>query len=455
MNGKELIAKAMKLEPVSSVPWVPFVGVHGASLIGVDSESYLKSKDLIVKGVSAAIENYRPDGIPVLFDLQLEAEALGCRVIWAMNNPPSVIGHPLTEGVDITDLKIPSKDSGRIAVALEAVKEIAELYPGVALYGLVTGPFTLGLHLLGTDIFMQMFMDEFYVFDLMEFCSGVAKRMSDYYIEAGCDVIAIVDPMVSQIGTEQFDKFVSKYATGVFDHIRERGVLSSFFVCGDAQHNIESMCRCRPDNISVDENISLEYVRDISLAQGISFGGNLKLTSTLLFGDETDCEKDAVECMEIGGSRGFILSPGCDLPYSTVVTNLMAISEIVKNGYRRDVVKAMMGDGNLVLSIEDDQDYKLNTEPGTPLRVDVITLDSSSCAPCQYMMSAVIKAAEPFGERVVVTEYKIKERDGLKMMKRLGVKKIPTICIASQVIFSSSIPPVDHIYDSIYERLKH
>ncbi|MDP3435985.1 MAG: uroporphyrinogen decarboxylase family protein [Bacteroidales bacterium] len=455
MNGKELIAKAMKLEPISSVPWVPFVGVHGASLIGVDSESYLRSKDLIVKGVSAAIENYRPDGIPVLFDLQLEAEALGCRVIWAKNNPPSVIGHPLIEGVDITDLKIPSKESGRIAVALEAVKEIAELYPGVALYGLVTGPFTLGLHLLGTDIFMQMFMDEFYVFDLMEFCSDVAKKMSDYYIEAGCDVVAIVDPMVSQIGTEQFDKFVSKYATGVFDHIRERGVLSSFFVCGDAQHNIESMCRCRPDNISVDENISLGYVRDIALAQGVSFGGNLKLTSTLLFGDETDCEKDAVECMETGGSRGFILSPGCDLPYSTVVSNLKAVSDIVKNGYRRDVVRAMMDAGNSVASFEEELEPGLNIDPGAPLRVDVITLDSSSCAPCQYMMSAVLKAAEPFGERVVVTEYKIKERDGLKMMTRLGVKKIPTICIASQVIFSSIIPPVDQIYDSIYERLEH
>ncbi len=455
MNGKELIAKAMKLEPLSSVPWVPFVGVHGASLIGVDSESYLKSKDLIVRGVSTAIKNYRPDGIPVLFDLQLEAEALGCRVIWAKNNPPSVIGHPLTEGVDIRDLKIPSKESARIAIALESARELAELYPEVALYGLVTGPFTLALHLLGTDIFMQMFMDEFYVLDLMEFCSSVAKKMSDYYIEAGCDVIAIVDPMVSQIGTEQFDKFVSKYATEVFNHIREKGVLSSFFVCGDAQHNIESMCRCRPDNISVDENISLEYVRDISLAQGVSFGGNLKLTSTLLFGDETDCEKDAVDCMEIGGSRGFILSPGCDLPYSTVVSNLMAVSEIVKNGYRRDVVKAMMDSGNLGLSIEDEQDSDLIIDTGAPLRVDVITLDSSSCAPCQYMMSAVLKAAEPFGERVVVTEYKIKERDGLKMMTRLGVKKIPTICIASEVLFSSNIPPFDQIYDSINIRLKN
>ncbi|PKP05792.1 MAG: uroporphyrinogen decarboxylase [Bacteroidetes bacterium HGW-Bacteroidetes-5] len=455
MTGKELIAKAMKLEPLSSVPWVPFVGVHGASLAGVDSESYLNSKELIVRGVSSAIEIYKPDGIPVLFDLQLEAEALGCRVVWAKSNPPSVIGHPLTEGVDITDLKIPSKESGRIAVALEAVKEISELYPEVAIYGLVTGPFTLGLHLLGTDIFMQMFMDEFYVYDLMEFCSVVAKKMSDYYIEAGCDVIAIVDPMVSQIGTEQFDKFVCGYATGIFDHIRERGVLSSFFVCGDAQHNIESMCRCRPDNISVDENISLGYVRDIALEQGVSFGGNLKLTSTLLFGDETDCEKDAVECMEIGGSRGFILSPGCDLPYSTVVNNLKAVSEIVKNGYRREVVKAIMSEGNSELSFEDGQDYILKDDPDGPLKIDVITLDSASCAPCQYMMSAVLRAAEPFGERVVVTEHKIKERSGLNMMKRLGVKKIPTICIAQDVVFSSNIPPVDQIYNSIYERLKH
>lgn len=455
MNGRELITKVMKLEPVSRVPWVPFVGVHGAYLTGKDSESYLKSKDLIVKGVSAAIEIYTPDGIPVIFDLQLEAEALGCKVLWAKDNPPSVIGHPLAEGVDILDLKIPSKECGRIPVALEAIKELRELYPGVAFYGLVTGPFTLGLHLLGTDIFMQMFMDEFYVHDLMEFCSGVAKKMSDYYIEVGCDVIAIVDPMVSQIGTEQFDKFVFKYACGIFDHIREKGVLSSFFVCGDAQHNIESMCRCTPDNISVDENISLEYVRDISLSQGVSFGGNLKLTSTLLFGDETDCEMDAVECMETGGSRGFILSPGCDLPYSTVVNNLKAVSEIVKNGYRRDVVKAMMNESSPVISFEDEPDSALYNHAGGALRIDVITLDSSSCAPCQYMMSAVLKAAESFGEGVVVTEYKIKERAGLDMMKRLGVKKIPTICIAGEVLFSSTIPPLDRIYDSIKEKIRH
>ena len=169
---------------------------------------------------------------------------------------------------------------------MEAVEEIKRLYPDIALYGLVTGPFTLALHLLGTDIFMKMFMDEDYVKRLMKFCGDVCKAMSGYYVEAGCDVIAVVDPMVSQIGTAEFEQFVAGESTQIFDHIRGMGVYSSFFVCGDAGHNIEAMCDCHPDNISVDENISLDYVKEVAQGRGISFGGNLKLTSTLLLGNE-------------------------------------------------------------------------------------------------------------------------------------------------------------------------
>mgnify|MGYP004703333427 CR=1 FL=1 len=187
MKGKELIYRAIRLEECERAPWVPFVGVHGAYLIDCDSESYLQSKELIVKGVNAAIKQYDPDGIPVVFDLQLEAEALGCKVIWAKENPPSVVGHPLAQGVSLDELKIPVAE-GRIAVVLEAAKELRVQNPDIALYGLVTGPFTLGLHLLGTDIFMQMFMDEAAVHRLMRFCTDVSKEMSRLYAEAGCDI---------------------------------------------------------------------------------------------------------------------------------------------------------------------------------------------------------------------------------------------------------------------------
>jgi uroporphyrinogen decarboxylase len=486
MKGKELIYKAIRLEKCERAPWVPFVGVHGAYLIDCDSESYLKSKELIIKGVNAAIDKYDPDGIPVVFDLQLEAEALGCKVIWAKENPPSVVGHPLAEGVSLDELKIPGAE-GRVAIVLDAARELRTQHPNIALYGLVTGPFTLGLHLLGTDIFMQMFMDETGVHKLMKFCTNVAKEMSRLYAEAGCDIIAIVDPMTSQIGTDQFDAFVSEYMKDIFGHIRKLGKYSSFFVCGDAQHNIEAMCNCMPDNVSIDENIPLDYVRDVCLPKGISFGGNLKLTATLLLGSIADSEKDTLDCLAKGGERGFILAPGCDLPYRTVIDNLTAVKDIATDKYKREIAQVLhtknlsAAKENIKASnigsqaepeiseveinkfkietnrdIENELKTQAETYPALPkVKVDVITLDSASCAPCQYMMNAVLKATKPLGSSVITEEFKIKESRGLAMMNVLGVKKIPTICIDGEVCFSSTIPPVEVIKKAIELRISN
>src|SRR4030042_5691889 len=95
MTGREIIRKAFRLESLPRIPWVPFVGIHGGKLIGVTAEEYLKSSDNIVSGIDRAIELYNPDGIPVIFDLQIEAEALGCNLAWSSQNPPAVISHPL------------------------------------------------------------------------------------------------------------------------------------------------------------------------------------------------------------------------------------------------------------------------------------------------------------------------------------------------------------------------
>jgi len=64
-----LLEMAFRMEETERTPWVPFVGVHGGKRIGVDAEAYLKSSKNIVDGISLAVELYRPDGIPVIFDL--------------------------------------------------------------------------------------------------------------------------------------------------------------------------------------------------------------------------------------------------------------------------------------------------------------------------------------------------------------------------------------------------
>ena len=135
MEGKELIKAAMLLQETDRVPWVPFVGVHGGFLTGTDAQTYLTSADRMTEGISKAVELYRPDGIPVIFDLQLEAEILGCQLKWAAGTPPSVISHPLADGKTIGELSLPGPNDGRIPVVVETTRRLREKYPGLALYG--------------------------------------------------------------------------------------------------------------------------------------------------------------------------------------------------------------------------------------------------------------------------------------------------------------------------------
>ena len=453
MEGKELVKKAYRLEPVERAPWVPFVGVHAGSLIGADAETYLKSADLMFEGISKAIELYQPDGIPVSFDLQMEAEVLGCDLIWSKDNPPSVVSHPMGEGGTKTlkDMFIPKPTDGRIGTALEVAKRLREAYPELALYGLITGPFTLALHLGGTDIFMKMFTDEDEVKELMSFCADVCNAMSDYYVQAGCDIIAVVDPMCSQIGPDQFEQFVLEPCQKVFSHIKKIGALSSFFVCGHAEHNIEIMCKCGPDNISIDENIPLEYVKDTCLKYGVSYGGNLKLTVVLLMGDVDDSKRNVVECLDIAGEgyKGYIMAPGCDLAYATPKENLIACGELVRDTYQQDVVRAM-GPKQIDVTPLDLSTY---VEKDV-IKLDVVTLDASGCAACQYMFEAAKRGAEPFGDKVIVTEHSIKTKEGLDFMVASGTRNIPTILIDGKIEFVSNIPPVQEISDAIERTIK-
>jgi uroporphyrinogen decarboxylase len=208
------------------------------------------------------------------------------------------------------------------------------------------------------------------------------------------------------------------------------------------------MCQCNPDNISIDENIPLEYVREQARKYNISFGGNLKLTMVLLYGSREKAMKEALECMDIGKQTGFILAPGCDLPMDTPSENLEAIAELIYDPYQQDVIRTMEheSDGIEILNM---RDYG----KAEKVIVDIITLDSESCAPCQYMVEAVKRVAPQFEGLVEWREHPIKKIEGISFMSSLMVKNIPTICIDGKITFVSKIPPKDALIEAIQQRI--
>jgi len=449
MTGKELILSAVKGAATPRPAWLPFVGCHGGKLIGKTATEYLKSSSLMVEGLRKAKELYRPDGLPVTFDLQVEAEILGCQLHWADEVPPSVVTHPLEDAFDLASLPAFDATRGRLPVIMSALEALNEqIGEEVALYGLLCGPFTLALHLRGNNIFLDMFDEPRKVQALTDYCADIAIKMARLYLQHGASVIAVVDPMTSQISPEHFEAFVTPAMNKLFDWIRASNGLSSIFVCGDVTRNLEVMCQTRADNICVDEQISMPDLRRLCEAEGKSFGGNIKLTSVLLLGSEEDARREAVEIMDASGSKGFVLAPGCDLPYHTPPANLVAVAEVVHDEYARRIAR------ETTAGAEDAYD---DIEVPRYIRfkeviVDVITLDSTSCAPCQYMMEAVEKAAAKAFVKVYINEHKIKARAGLGMMRKLGVSNLPTICIDGEIAFASIIPDMKTLVKAIEAR---
>jgi len=444
MTNKEILFESLKGNDTPRAAWVPFTGVHAAALINKTASEYLQSSDLIVAGIKKAVDLYKPDGIPVAFDLQIEAEVLGCELRWADEAPPAVVTHPLEMGKTLADLPEFDLSKGRLPIVLSATKQLKNDLNDVALYGLICGPFTLALHLLGNNIFLEMYDNPEYINELMNYCKDIAIKLSEAYIEAGCDVIAVVDPMTSQISPDHFTEFVAQPLNTLFDAVRSNGAFSSLFVCGDATRNLEVMFKTTCDNISVDENIPLDLVKDFAVKSGKSFGGNLKLTTVLLLGDEDDSKVEALNCLDIGGEKGYVIAPGCDLPYSTPSANIIAVSEVVLDEYQREIArKIVLDETEIDLSLADLPDEFTGT------RIDIITLDSKACPPCQYMVEAANKAVEKIGKDIVVQEHKITDKAGISAMVKLGVKNIPTICINGKVAFSSIIPDIDKLIEAI------
>lgn len=449
-KGKALLLSVLRHEKTGAVPWVPFAGVHAGKLKGYTPKEVLTDPDLLFASLLAVNQTYDPDGQPVVFDLQIEAEILGCELIWAEKGPPTVASHPLASNMKIPD-RIPAASDGRLPMILDVMARMKEAVGDhTALYGLVTGPFTLASHLRGTEIFMDMFDNPDFLDALLAFCRDVVIGISDYYMDAGMDVIAVVDPLVSQISPRHFSKLLADPYTDIFNHIRSRDIFSSFFVCGDATKNIEVMCKTNPDSISVDENIDLPAVKPITDRYNITIGGNIPLTTRMLLGTQQDNMKFVIDLLDNIDTHNFILAPGCDMPYDVPIENTVGVVQAVRDPENTRKMLEHYTAATFDLDGVVLPDYQHLEKP----LVEVFTLDSDTCAACSYMRDAAVRAVETLDYQVDLVEYKFTKKENVARMMKLGVKNLPSIYINGELTYSSLIPGNRELMDKISEHVK-
>jgi len=451
LTGKELIFTALRHEALSATPWVPFAGVHAGKLKGYSALDVLKDSDKLVESLLAINQLYDPDGQPVLFDLQIEAEILGCELAWAEWVPPSVITHPLETRLMIPS-HLPEPTDGRLPFALQAMRFMKrEVGDRTALYGLICGPMTLASHLRGTEIFMDTFDHPEFLHELIAYCAQVGLRMAELYTHAGMDVIAVVDPVVSQVSPRHFKNFLLEPFKDVFDGIRDMGVFSSFFVCGDATKNLEVMCQTGPDSISIDENIDLPAAKEITDQYNVTIGGNIPLTTRMLLGTQQDNMKFVVDLLDQLGKgaqdlpvpQNFILAPGCDMPYDTPTENTVGVLQAIRHPNNTRQMLANYESRNFDIEVElpvyDQLDHTL---------VEVFTLDSDTCAACGYMLDAAKRAVSELAG-VELVEYKFTRPENVARVIKMGITNLPSLYINGELKYSSIIPGNKELVEAI------
>jgi len=449
MTGKELIQAAYRHESTPRPPWVPYAGIHAAKFKGYTATEILKDADKLYECLMEVHRLYRPDGQPIAFDLQLEAEVLGCDMIWADDNPPSVTSHPLEATEEIPD-KLVGPNDGRIPLIMDVTRRMKEsVGDSTALFGLFCGPFTLASHLRGTKLFMDMKKNPEQVRKIMDYATENGLRMVDYYIEAGADIITPVDPLVSQISAKNFREYLAEPYTRIFEYIRSKGYQSAFFVCGNALRNIEEMCLTKPDGISIDENIPMATAKEITDRYNVTIGGNIPLTTTMLFGNQQDNMKYVVDMVDSVDPRNLVIAPGCDMPYDVPIENGIAVAEAARNiELYREMLKNYESTG-------DDYEVELadydNLEK--PL-IEAMTLDSAQCAACGYMWAVVQDAKAKYGDKIDVVEYKYSTREGVARSKKMGVKNLPSLYMNGKLYYSSIIPSQDEFFAEIEKLMK-
>jgi len=449
--GKQLLFDTLKGKVTSRPPWVPFAGIHAGKLTNYNAIELLTSKEALLESLLEVHKLYKPDGQPIIFDLQVEAEILGCDLFWSTTTPPTVSSHPLSNKKQVPCMcNMPTSDSGRLPLILDVMKEMKQAVgKETALYGLITGPFTLASHLRGTTIFMDMFDDPTFVHELMDFCTEVAKTMAKLYIDAGMDIIAVVDPLISQISPKHFKEFMSESFTSLFQSIKDQRVYSSFFVCGDATKNIRVMCETKPDSISVDENIDIMKAKEITDEFSITIGGNIPLTTVMLHGSQLDNIKYAVDLLDqLKEFKHFVLSPGCDMPYDTPIENTIGVSQAAHEFIKmketvRDYASTDYSKIDVTLP-----DYTTLKKP----LIETFTLDSDSCAACTYMWGLVMSVKDELQHDIDIIEYKFTTKENIARCIKMGVKNLPSVYINGELAYSSIIPTKQELIDKIKKR---
>jgi uroporphyrinogen decarboxylase len=305
---------------------LPLTGINGVKLTDTTIRQNLTDAETQIKTLCALKETFRPDGMFVLMDLTVEAEALGLPIKFEENDTPSVSGHDIKTLEDLETLKAKwTGNGGRMDLFTDVVRGFSAKNEGLT-GAYVIGPFTLAGELMGSsELTMSTILDPDLVTAFLEFSVDVITDYTRRLFEAGADMVCMLEPTAMMISPDQFEVFSLEPFKRIQERVDHKPLI--LHICGNTSHLIEKMGESGAAGLSLDWQIDMvDSIQKIP--EDMLLIGNLDPVQVFLQGNPESVKADTRILMEkMKPYRNFVASSGCDLPLETPQENIAAFME--------------------------------------------------------------------------------------------------------------------------------
>ena len=319
-TGKQYMVSALKRTFLDRIPTTVLIGPYCSRIAGYTVKEILTDSKKSAEAHLAFYDRFHPDSVVVYNDIYLEAEAIGCEMVF----PEDHISHPkkpyLEEKSQLSKLKIPDpKKDGRIPYFLEVCERVAPVVKKTASMGLGhSGPWNIAMHLRGAEqLIVDDMMEPAFVHELMRFATDVVKSMGDTLIDSGFSPsIGEAAASCSIISPKIYRDFIKPYHKELCDYFKTKGAPLSLHICGFIDPIMEDILETGISFISLDAPSSLEKLVDASSGKTTIMGN----VPTSLFANGTQEEMEAAvrHCIETAArGSGYILASGCEIPLNS------------------------------------------------------------------------------------------------------------------------------------------
>jgi MtaA/CmuA family methyltransferase len=274
------------------------------------------------------------EGFRLPFDLCVEAEALGCHMKPAdAKSPPSVYAPAFGHWEDFTvaeDLF----QRGRFSVVEDALRILKTRYgDDLPIYAGIAGPLTLAGYLFGVEkILKGMIKDPQGIADLLSRVADFSIQYANRLIEAGGNVLAIIDPTATAdlISPRTFERFLIP----TYQKIRQAiPVPIILHICGNTNPFLSLLQETGFQGFSFEgPTVDVRSAKE-AVDNRMALVGNISTIQTLLFGNPERVEEEVKAAVSQGVD---LVAPSCGIPLHTPLSNLHAMVSATRKYKRKN-----------------------------------------------------------------------------------------------------------------------